>query len=357
MRNATIVGAAAWLPEEIRENHHWPAEVARAFVTRNFDAEEKFLTDLHANECSRAMARYIQEELGDVFLGTRRRRVAEEKMTSYEAEYLAARMLFERVDVAPSQVKYIFSYAGVPDYVFQHTGGYVAEKLGMKDYRSYGVDTACCTFIAQCDLARTLVASGATEYVLLLQSCLWTRVFPMSHPVSPSIGDAATAVLIGPCRADKGLVGIVARTHGQYSDAVIFKRPEGMWWDSSEVPMSLSSNDPAKAKRLIYGTVATAKQDIGDALAQAHLQAGEVDLLCSTQPRGWIPKAIGHEFDWPEQKCVSTFHEYAHTGVCGPVLNYVECAQSLAAAGKSGGNIVIYSQGAGFNSGAIVLKR
>src|SRR5262249_49567238 len=163
---------------------------------------EKFLTDLRTDEATRAMSRYLRDEHGDVFLGTKRRRVAEEKMTSYEAEYLAAKELFERVDIDPSRVKYVFSYAGVPEYVFQHTGGYVAEKLGMKDSRSYGVDTACCTFIAQCDLARTLVASGATDYVLLLQSCLWTKIFPMTHPVSPSIGDAATAVLIGPCRAD-----------------------------------------------------------------------------------------------------------------------------------------------------------
>ena len=75
---ARIAGMGQWFPERIRHNAEWPAAFTAARQQRQGD---RMLVDVPADTARdpslRIVKRYLVEEDGDPFLGTRERRVAD----------------------------------------------------------------------------------------------------------------------------------------------------------------------------------------------------------------------------------------------------------------------------------------
>jgi len=355
---ARIAGLGRWLPERVRDNSEWPAE----FSTRPAKhGDDRTLVDVQLtrdNEAVRQIVeRYLACEVGDPFLGSRRRRVADDSVSAVQAEAWAAQEALADAGVDASEVDAIFSWALVPDRIMPSNACGVGHLVGAKRAWSATVDTACASPITQLGLAASLIESGRASTVLMTQSHLATKVFPLMHPASPCVGDGATAMLV---RASEtpGIREVQSITQGEHYDAVIWCRDrdpdrDSPWWQAGG-PQMMSSHAPDTARGLIRNTVPIAVETVQALLERSRILASEIDALCTMQPRSWVPHAIAEGLGLSPDVAPETYHELAHLGGAGMVMNLLEArARGLL---RPGANVVLYAQGAGFTRGVVHVR-
>jgi 3-oxoacyl-[acyl-carrier-protein] synthase-3 len=354
---AAILGLGQWLPETVRENSDWPAE----FVGRAAASAERELADLPTLGDGRfdaIVARHMAPEEGDPFLGARRRRVADDAMTSCEAEARAAREAIEDAGISAADIDVVLSWAVVPDRITPPSAPRVAHLIGADRALGIGMDVACATIIGQLLFAATLVESGRARFVLVTGSHLGVRAFRFVHPASPGIGDASTALLVGPSE-QPGILAVHGVSEGAYYDAVGWRRKDDVPWYLAGGDIYVGSHDPVQARRLVRDTVHAGVQTVTEAAARANVGIDTIDLLASVQPRRWVPSAIAEGLGLPARVAVQTYDELAHLGTCGVVTNLIEGRRRGLLKPKSDGTCAtacIYAQGAGFTRGAAIVR-
>lgn len=355
MSKATICGAGQWTPDAVRDNGAWPGAFAEAHAAR----AEAELTQVRANAdgdtVDRIVARHARAEAGDPFLGTRHRRVADPTATARDAEASAARAALEDAGVDPRDVDVVLSSSAVPDRITPPTACSVAHAVGAVRAWAAGLDAVCASAVAAIETASAFVESGRARFVLLTQSHLMTRAFPMMHPASPNVGDAATALVVG--RGGRGTVAATCiLTAGEYADAIVWRRPKGVdtpWWEEGGA-MAMGSYDPEAASRLVNDTVRIGATAVQDLLRRSGRRAADVDVLASVQPRKWVPHAIAEAAGIGPAAAVETFEDRAHLGTCGTVVNLI-AARDAGRLGP-GARLVMYGQGAGFTRAAALIE-
>lgn len=351
---AKILGLGSFLPEKILDNSDWPPDFTARKSVR-FGDELADVTAERADRCDAIMARYLAAESDDPFRGTTRRRIADPKMSSAEAEALAAKRALDDAGVGPEDIDLVLSWAMVPDRVTPPTAPRVAHLVGASRAAGIGLDVACGTAIAQLTLAAAMIESGRARHVLLTESHLIGRANPMDHPASPIVGDAASAIVLGPSeKAGVGLSHMVS--HGEYHGAVTWVRTrdenEPPWWEAGPAFVP-GSRDRAMVKALSSKLVHVARDTISELLERAHRTIGTVDVLACTQPRRWFPHAVAEAIGLPIEKAPHTFDELAHIGGCGPVVNLLEARSRGMLA--PGARVLLFGMGAGITRTAVLI--
>lgn len=354
---AAVTGLGLHLPDTIRDNGAWPSDFREAFERRG---RHEF-TDIDASgadEAARIVARHVAPELGDPFMGTVRRRVAASGDTAVFAETRAAEQALADAGVDADEVDAIVSWAVVPDRLLPTGANAVAHALGAKRAFGVGMDAGCASPVTQLLFAASMIESGRARHVLLTQSHLMTRAFPLGHPASPNVGDAATAMVVSASERP-GVLGIHAVTHGEHYESVTWTRGRGAdspWWEAGG-PFHLGSHDPDAARQLVRDTVGIARDTVHEVLAKSRVSIGEICALASVQPRRWIPAAIAEASGLDPALAPDTFVELAHLGGAGVLANLVEARRRGLLAPREDGRalVVLYAQGAGFIRSAAVI--
>jgi 3-oxoacyl-[acyl-carrier-protein] synthase III len=357
---AAILGMGEWWPETVRGNDAWPPD----FAARASASADRELADVTAGSrddvCDRIVARCVATDAGDPFLGTTHRRVADESMTSWEAEALAARAALSDAGVDARDVDFVSSWTFVPDQVAQLSAPRVAHAIGASRAVGLGTDVACASTIVQLTLAAALVESGRARVVLITQSHLGTRAFPFGHPASPNVGDAATAMVVG-ASEQPGILPMYGVSHGEFHDAVVWRRAKGddAPWYRPGGSMYLGSYDSASARRLVQDTVRLGAETVTEAARRAGVELASVKVLATVQPRRWVPGAIAEALGLSPEIAPQTFDELAHLGACGIVTNLLEARRRGMLRPPSGGGgalVAMYGQGMGFTRAALIVR-
>jgi 3-oxoacyl-[acyl-carrier-protein] synthase III len=354
--NISIVGVGTWLPETIRTNEAWPA----SFAANAHEKGDRTFNDIPPSEDAEAaaiVARDLEAETRDPFLGAKARHVAGPSVTAAEAEASAGLAALRDANLAPGDVDLILSNSIVPDRLMPSTAAAVAHRIGATRALAIGVDAACASSVVQLDVARAYIAAGLANTVLLVQSHLLLRAIPMGHPASPGLGDGASAMVVA---RGTGLTlrSTFALTHGDHAIAVTWVRGQDdttdvPWWRSGG-DFRLGSRAPERAKALMRDTVSFGAATIRAAAERASVALSDLGVVASVQPRGFIPPAIAERLGLPRTCAVTTYDRVAHLGACGPVFN-LERARLLGRAPR-GTLVAMYGQGAGFTRAAAILE-
>lgn len=350
--HARIAGLGQWLPERIRTNATWPPNFAA--IAKASDRRE--LVEIDAKVTCRAdeiTAAYMAREASDAFLGATERRVAEPTVTAPEAESAAAMAALNDARLSPGDVDVILSWALVPERVSPPSAPKVAHIIGANKAYAMGTDAACASTVTQIELAAALIESGRAKHVLLTQSHLLTRLFKLIHPASPTVGDAATAMVVSASDVPS-ILKAVAHSDGQYYEAVTWCRgavKDPPWWEPGS-GYYLGSRDIAGAHELVRSTVRLAAQTVTELAAKNGVSVDDFDVLASVQPRRWIPSAIVEALG-ARMVAPHTFDQLGHLGGCGVVTNLLAARSDGVI--KSGTRVVLYAQGGGFTRAATLI--
>ncbi len=355
---ARVTGLGQWFPDDVRRNSHWPDEFQAASRRRQGD---RTLVDVSsqgaADPCAALVAKYLAEESDDPFLGGVERRLAEPTASSAEAETAAARAALADAGQTAGQVDAVFSWALVPDRLMPSNACRVAHALGADRAWAVTIDAACASPIAQLSLAAGLIESGRARSVLLTQSHLATRTFPLSHPASPSVGDGATAMLVTAAERP-GIQAFHSVTHGEYYDAVVWCRDKEQqrdtpWWEPGGA-FFMGSHDRQATSKLMQQTVQVGVSTVRELAEKGHFEVARIEVLATVQPRKWVPVAIAEGLGLSPRIAPQTYDRFAHLGGAGAVANLIAARDSGLL--REGALAVIYAQGAGFTRGAVALR-
>lgn len=358
--NAYITGIGTWLPNTVRLNDAWPS----SFRERTQQLNDRTFNDIPTpldRDAAALLQRDLAREALDPMLGSKLRYVADRHETSTRAEAEAGRAALAMAGVAAHEVDLLLSHAMVPERLTPNAPA-VAALLGAHNAQALSVDSVCASAVSQLEVARAYVMAGLAKHVLLTQSHLMLRSFPLLHPAAPGLGDAASALLVSHRPNAQGvslsILSTFARTHGEHALSVTWVRGQDdesdpPWWKAGG-EMRLGSRDSPGAKYLMRETVSFAASTIHEALLRAGVDKERVTVLASVQPRGFIPAAIAEHLGLSRSCAVSTYEEIAHVGACGPVFN-LHKAHELARI-DPGALVALYAQGAGFTRAAAVLE-
>ena len=352
---AKIAGLGSFLPPKVRSNADWPT----SFVGRQTSRYGSELNEVGAatvsDPCDAIVARHLAKEGDDPFRGATLRRVADPEMTSAEAEALAGSRAIQDAGIDPKEIDLVLSWAMVPDRVTPPTSPRVAHLVGATRAAGIGLDVACATAVAQMMLGASMIESGRARHVLLTQSHLIARANPLDHPTSPLVGDAASAIVLGP--SEKTGVGVAHMiSHGEYHEAVTWARGrddrEAPWWESGP-EYTPGTRNREQAKMLGTKLVHFGRDTITELLDRARTTIDSIDVLASTQARRWFPAAVAESVGLDPKKAPDTFDELAHIGGCGVVINLMEArARGML---QEGSRALCYGMGAGVTRAALLI--
>jgi 3-oxoacyl-[acyl-carrier-protein] synthase-3 len=350
---------AQWLPATTRLNSHWPSD----FAVQARASAHRELADIRGgargDHCDNIVAEYLASEEGDAFLGSKARRVADDSMTAREAEALAAEAALADSGVRASDIDVVLSWSLVPDRPTPPSGPWVAHHIGATNAVAVGMDVACATIVAQLVFAASLVESGRATKVLITGSHLATRTFPITHPASPCVGDAATAIVVAASER-AGILASYSVSHGEYYDSVCWRRgkDDDSPWYSAGGPMHLGSYDREGVQRITQDTVRFGADTVREAMKRASLPVSDLAVVASVQPRRWIPAGIARVLGLPPEIAPQTYDTLAHLAGCGVVTNLIEARRRGMLAPRAGepALVALYAQGAGFTRSSVVLR-
>ena len=371
MTIAKITGIGVWLPPRVRENNEWPTEFLNR--ARGKSGGQRVFNDITVPKDERAaaiVAADLAKEEQDPFLGAVRRHVADDNVSSSDAEYFAATKALEDAGIQGKDIQLVLANSVVPDRIGAYQGLTTAHRIGAHGAQALGVESACASGVSSLEIAKAYIESGMAKNVLCLQTHLILRTVPMEHPASPGLGDAASAFVVS---ADENITNgnvrrhgltiksVYAVSHGEEAVTVAWVREpvEGesetdpSWWLSGS-RYRLGSKAPARVKSLMRDTVMYGSETIRAAAERAEVSVEEINVIVSVQPRGFIPHAIAEHLGLLRELAIETYSEIAHVGVCGPFCN-LQKARKLGFLTPDT-HIAIYAQGAGFTRAAAILK-
>ncbi len=289
-----ILGIGVYLPEQVRRNDWWPKEVvarwpSESSLTKEVEsAREEELT----SESARRVAAVMAASAADPFRGAVERRVMAADMTSAEMEARAAEDLFSKVAIPRAEIDLLLTHSMVPDSLATNMACSVHERLGLsRECLSLSVEASSNSFHLQLALALEMIRGGY-RHALLVQSSAASRVLPYEQAYSAWFGDGATAVLVGPVTAGRGVLGAAHRTDGRHQNTLVAGVPGHHWFEPGRVVLYPSQTPQARRVYLSAPDIAAAV--IKRALDNAHVGRDQVEFYACHQSFAWL-RAVTQE--------------------------------------------------------------
>ena len=318
MSGIGILGIGVFLPGEPRTNDYWPAAVVerwREALARNAAAAEKIIAEQEqTTEGMRSVLRALQQHAADPFQGTRSRHAIEPGASPSDLELVAARRALDAAGINISNVDILSCFSAVPDHLTVTNACLLHRKLGLRrDCLTFGVDSAGNSFLHQLELARALLAQPERHYALLVQSTAWSRLVPTDAYFAPTVGDAATAVVVGRVSGRRGILASAHFTDGSRYEALVTGVPGKRWHEGTPVTYSLS---PKVAFEMLLAIPDRAMALVTRALQSADLTTRDVDFYASYQGTVWIGPLAQASSGLSHARALHTFPWTGHVNTC-----------------------------------------
>ena len=337
-----IVGVGRFLPETVRDRSWWPAEVIERWRERAAAAPAIDPSGLSPDQ--RMIAAAMERLRGDVFQGANRHHVLGDGQTATDIEVLAAIEALEHSGVPATDIDLLLTHSGVPDYLGTNAACTVHHRLGLRPACvALQIEASSSSFLMQAMLAEQAIRCGTARYALLVQSSTYSRLLPPEAPYSPWMGDAATAVVVGPVPEGHGFLGWASRTDGTNGHTFVTGIPDKHWFDEGRVIAYPAS--PAAAQRTFLSLVAFAREACAEALEKAGVRAEDIAFYASHQANAWFREVTQAALGLAHARFVDTFAETSSVYSANiPLVLHRAQRDGLLA---SGDLVLMFSSGSG----------
>jgi 3-oxoacyl-[acyl-carrier-protein] synthase-3 len=353
--NIGIKGIGIFLPEQVRENNWWPAELVEAWTQKRVAKmmrPGRQPQDAHTPGVRRVLAEL--EKLGpDPFLGGKARHVIADGMLTSEMALRAAQNALQDAQLQPEQIDILLEFTNVPDVLTCPNAYAIHRKLGLPERcLAMNVDATCNSFLMQLQIAESLIAQGVGRHALLVQCTCISRVAPPEEPFSPWFGDGASAVVVAPASDGFGVLGWSHRIDSSLYRAIGAGVPGGAWYDGGRI--RLYSDDPDASRKVILGSWDRAKQSLEEALSRAGVGAEQIAFLGNHPAALWFADVVRDAAGLVNAKTVDTFTRTGNLGGANiPVSLFLGREQGLV---ERGDLVAAHGGGAGMTWTGMVMR-
>jgi len=350
-RSVGIRSVGIHLPETVRPNDWWPQEMVDGW--RDSFEQRLAAADGPASESERLIREAMLDFGDDPFRGSVRRHVLPDDMESSDMEVAAARDALERANCSAGDVDLLLSSALVPDYLATNNACTIQHALGIsRSCLTISLDVAGNAFSQQLAIAESMIATGRATTALLTQSCAHSRVLEPDDPHAPWFGDAATALVVGPVSANRGLLGRADRTDGALQGSLVVGVPGGRWHDEGRAVIYNASM--AATRSLIGSLIDVAKETLDEALDDAGASPQDIDFYACHQAFPWLRRVTQRHAKLDRARFVDTFSEAANVAAAN--VPFVLATAERRGTLRDGDLVATFTGGSGITWSSMVMR-
>lgn len=287
--------------------------------------------------------------------GIRERRFAESWEQTSDYAVAAGREALERSGLMPDQIGLVVVATSVPDMRIPATANFVVQRLGLKQAFAYDISAACCGFLFALATADAQLQAGLAGHALVIGADLYSSILDMEdRSTCVLFGDGAGAAVIG--RSTPGSGVLRSWLHSDGANTGILGCRGGGTADRSLMAAQGNENyrihmEGSLVFRLAVQGCCSAIREV---LRVAKISARDIDRIVPHQANLRIIRKIASTFDYPMDRVEVNLDRYGNTAAASIPMALHEAA----AAGRvsPGDLILLVAAGAGFNSGAMLVR-
>ena len=198
---------------------------------------------------------------------------------------------------------------------------FLARALGLRG-AAWNLESACSSTLLALETACSLVRSGVHRNILVVTSCTYSRATREDDPISWGVGDAATAMVVGPVIGDAGLLGTYSVHSAETCEAVAYHLEE----DDDGHPHLRMRTGRQAARLLREASERYLLECVGGVLGKCGLGLPEIDAFVFHTPLAWYARFCARALGVDPAKTLDTYPLYANAGPSLVGLNLIHAA-------------------------------
>ncbi len=271
---------------------------------------DKVITNAYLESLVETSDEWIRQRTGIV----ERRMAAPEQATS-DLCFEAAKIAIADAGLTPGDIDQIIVATVTPDTVFPATACLLQHMLGCRQVPAFDLAAACSGYIYAMSVARTAIAAGTAEHVLVVGAETLTRITDYTDRGTCILfGDGAGATVIS--RVDDSEPGIIdchLAADGSGADLMIL--PAG----GSRIPASHDSvdkklhNTRLEGRAVYKNAISKIVMLVNESLARCNLAMDDISLIIPHQMNARIIESAAKHLSIPLEKIFINLDQYGNT--------------------------------------------
>ena len=289
--------------------------------------------------------------------GIRERHLVDKGVAASDLAVGAVENLVERHGVDISDVEAVVVGTVTPDMMYPSTACLVQHKLGLQQAWGFDVSAGCSGFVYSLTAGANMIQSGSHKKVLVIGADVNSSMIDYKDRNTCILfGDGAGAVLLEPA-ADGEDVGIIDFVHqiegfgGQFLNMPGGGSLNPASHETVDKNMHVVHQDGQQVFKYAVKKMAEMTERL---LAKNNMTGADVDCFISHQANMRIITATADRLKMPREKVIMNIDRYGNT-TAGTIPLAMMTAITEGKL-KKGDTLLIAAVGAGFTSGATLLK-
>jgi 3-oxoacyl-[acyl-carrier-protein] synthase-3 len=288
--------------------------------------------------------------------GIRERHLVEKGVATSDLATEAARNLLAERGLQPSDVQAIIVATVTPDMLFPSTACVVQHKLGAKGTWGFDLSAACSAFVYALQAGAQFINSGAHKNVLVIGADVMSSIIDYTDRATCVIfGDGAGAVLLEPTQDDsEGLIDFVHEIDGS-GGCALYMPGGGSLHPSTHETVDKKMHFVHQDGQAVFKYAVRKMADLCERLLQRNgIKGSDIAAFIPHQANKRIITATADRLGVKPEKVIMNIDRYGNTTAATIPL----AMQTAREEGKlkKGDLVMLASVGAGFTSGATLLR-
>lgn len=267
----------------------------------------------------------------------------------------AGQAALDQLGFDPARIGLVILATSTPDHPLPPTAPLVAHRLGLSGAGAIDMAGACAGFLYALNFADAHVRRSGDVVLVIAANILSRRTNPDDRTSVILFGDGAGAVVVAPSEhRGSGVTGAHFASDGASYDQIKIDMGGSRQPFDPALDRELSWMRIDDGKAVFNRAVKMMAECAGQALQQAGLSAGDVDLFVPHQANRRIMQAVQAKLSIDDDRVASTVAEFANSSAA--TIPVTLSATSAAQALKPGQTILMVAAGAGLTGGALVYR-
>ncbi|WP_414714514.1 beta-ketoacyl-ACP synthase III [Sphingomonas sp.] len=321
VRRAVITGTGSALP---------PRRVSNAELAEQVDTSDEWIVER---------------------TGIRFRHIAAEGETTATLATDAARAALAAAGVDASAIDLIVLATATPDQTFPASATKVQAALGINDCVAFDVAAVCSGFLYALQVAESMIRAGSAHKALVIGAETFSRILDWEDRATCVLfGDGAGAIVLEAqetaAAGGRGVLATKLHADGRHNQL--------LYVDGGPSTTGTVGKLRMKGKEVFRHAVVNLASVMGESLAAAGLEAGDVDWVVPHQANARILDATAKKLGLAPEKVIVTVDQHANTSAASVPLALDAAVRDGRI--KRGDLLVLEAMGGGFTWGASVVR-
>jgi len=279
--------------------------------------------------------------------GIRNRYIADGTETTATLAHAACLKALEHAGIDAVDIGLIVLATATPDQTFPSSATKVQAMLGIDDCIAFDVHAVCTGFLYALTVADSMIRSGSADTALVIGSETFSRILDWEDRATCVLfGDGAGALVLKAEEGERGILATKLHADGRHNELLFVDGGPSTTQTVGKLRM--------KGREVFRHAVVNLADVLNEVLADAGLEASEIDWVVPHQANARILDATARKLGLPPEKVVVTVDRHANTSAASVPLALDTAVKDGRI--KRGDLIVLEAMGGGFTWGAAALR-